>query len=32
MTQMFGWMTPGDVKVFKLGEQTPEAIRWAAGD
>jgi hypothetical protein len=29
MTQMFGWMTPGDVKVFKLGEQA-EAIRWAA--
>jgi hypothetical protein len=30
MTQLFGWMTPGEVKVFPLA-QRGEAIAWAAG-
>ncbi len=29
LTQLFGWMTPGDVKVFPLRERD-EAIEWAA--
>ena len=29
MTTMFGWMTPGEVKVFPLA-QRDEAIAWAA--
>jgi SpoIIAA-like len=29
-TELFGWMTPGEVKVFRL-EQRDEAIAWAAG-
>jgi hypothetical protein len=29
-TELFGWMTPGEVKVFKL-EQRDEAIAWVAG-
>jgi SpoIIAA-like len=29
MTALFGWMTPGQVKVFPLA-QRDEAIRWAA--
>jgi SpoIIAA-like len=28
-TQLFGWMTPGEVKVFKLA-QRDDAIAWAA--
>jgi SpoIIAA-like len=30
MTELFGWMTPGEVKVFPLA-QRGEAIAWAAG-
>ncbi len=30
-TGLFGWMTPGTVKVFPLG-QRDEAIAWAAGN
>ena len=30
MTALFGWMTPGEVKVFPLA-QRDEAIAWAAG-
>jgi hypothetical protein len=30
MTELFGWMTPGQVKVFPLA-QRGEAIAWAAG-
>ena len=30
MTTLFGWMTPGEVKVFPLA-QRDEAIAWAAG-
>ena len=30
MTQLFGWMTPGEVEVFPLA-QREEAIAWAAG-
>ena len=30
MTELFGWMTPGEVKVFPLA-QRDEAIAWAAG-
>jgi hypothetical protein len=29
MTSLFGWMTPGEVKVFPLAQQD-EAIEWAA--
>jgi hypothetical protein len=29
VTALFGWMTPGQVKVFRLA-QREEAIRWAA--
>lgn len=29
VTALFGWMTPGQVKVFRLA-QRDEAIRWAA--
>ena len=29
MTSLFGWMTPGEVKVFSLAQQD-EAIEWAA--
>jgi len=31
LTQMFGWMTPGDVKAFPLNKRT-EAIEWVAAD
>lgn len=31
LTQMFGWMTPGEVKVFPLSKRA-EAIGWVAGD
>jgi hypothetical protein len=31
VTQMFGWMTPGDVKTFPLDGRA-DAIDWAAGD
>ena len=31
LTQMFGWMTPGDVKAFSLSERA-DAIEWVAGD
>jgi SpoIIAA-like len=31
MTELFGWMTPGEVKVFPLA-QRGEAIAWAAGN
>jgi hypothetical protein len=31
LTQMFGWMTPGDAKIFSLKERT-EAIEWVAAD
>jgi hypothetical protein len=31
MTSMFGWMTPGKVKHFRLA-QRDEAIAWAAAD
>ena len=31
LTQMFGWMTPGDVKCFPLSKRS-EAINWVAGD
>jgi hypothetical protein len=30
MTELFGWMTPGQVKVFPLAQRA-EAIAWAAG-
>ena len=30
MTELFGWMTPGEVEVFPLA-QRDEAIAWAAG-
>jgi hypothetical protein len=30
MTTLFGWMTPGQVKVFKLS-QRDEALAWVAG-
>jgi hypothetical protein len=30
LTQMFGWLTPGDVKVFPLGERA-RAIEWVTG-
>jgi hypothetical protein len=30
MTELFGWMTPGEVKVFPLA-QRGDAIAWAAG-
>ena len=30
MTELFGWMTPGEVRVFPLA-QREEAITWAAG-
>ena len=30
LTHMFGWMTPGEVKVFPLSNRV-EAIDWAAG-
>jgi SpoIIAA-like len=30
MTELFGWMTPGEVEVFPLA-QREEAIAWAAG-
>ena len=30
MTTLFGWMTPGEVKTFRLAE-LPEAAGWAAG-
>jgi hypothetical protein len=29
-TELFGWMTPGEIKVFPLAQQG-EAIAWAAG-
>ena len=29
LTALFGWMTPGEVKVFRLAERD-EAMRWAA--
>ena len=31
MTELFGWMTPGEVEVFPLA-QREEAIAWAAGN
>jgi len=31
MTQLFGWMTPGQLKHFPLAARA-EAIAWAAGD
>ena len=31
LTELFGWMTPGEVKVFPLA-QRGEAIAWAAGN
>ena len=31
LTQMFGWMTPGDVKAFPLKKRR-EAIEWIAAD
>ena len=31
VTQMFGWMTPGEVKTFALS-QRGDAMSWAAGD
>jgi len=30
LTQLFGWMTPGEMKVFPLAEQAA-AVSWAAG-
>jgi hypothetical protein len=30
LTHLFGWMTPGDVKVFSLSQRA-EAIEWVAG-
>jgi hypothetical protein len=30
LTGLFGWMTPGDTKVFPLG-QRKEAVAWVAG-
>jgi len=30
LTSLFGWMTPGEVKTFRLAE-LPEATEWAAG-
>jgi hypothetical protein len=30
VTHLFGWMTPGDVKVFSLSQRA-EAIEWVAG-
>lgn len=30
MTSLFGWMTPGEVKTFRLAE-LDEAVTWAAG-
>jgi SpoIIAA-like len=30
LTELFGWMTPGEVKVFPLA-QRGAAIAWAAG-
>jgi hypothetical protein len=30
MTSLFGWMTPGEVRTFRLGE-LQEAVDWAAG-
>src|SRR5690348_8421600 len=30
MTSLFGWMTPGEVRTFRLGERQ-EAVDWAAG-
>ena len=30
LTSLFGWMTPGEVKTFRLAE-LPEATDWAAG-
>jgi hypothetical protein len=30
MTSLFGWMTPGEVKIFRLAE-LDEAVGWAAG-
>jgi len=30
MTSLFGWMTPGEVKIFSLAQQG-EAIEWVAG-
>jgi hypothetical protein len=29
-TDLFGWMTPGETKTFRL-DQKDEALRWAAG-
>jgi hypothetical protein len=29
-TELFGWMTPGEIKVFPLAQQG-EAVAWAAG-
>lgn len=31
VTQLFGWMTPGDVKVFPLS-QRQQAIEWVVGE
>jgi hypothetical protein len=30
VTDLFGWMTPGETKTFSLDQQD-EAVRWAAG-
>jgi hypothetical protein len=30
LTNLFGWMTPGETKTFSL-EQRPEAMAWVAG-
>src|SRR5262249_51450216 len=30
LTSLFGWMTPGEVKTFRIAE-LPEATAWAAG-
>ena len=30
LTSLFGWMTPGEVKTFRIAE-LPEATEWAAG-
>ena len=31
LTQLFGWMTPGDVKTFPLSQRA-EAVKWVSGD
>ena len=30
LTDLFSWMTPGETKIFPLGERA-EAIEWVAG-